>query len=391
MRNKIVKLKISLLFAFLLPIPNTVSGQDYFHIRDHKHNLVVSQSISSTSTFVLSEYGIILRQLNRTQPNSSYVFQGQEFDLDLGLCYFPSRLYSAKSKRFFQPDPQSQYFSPYSYVNGDPINYVDNDGEQGKALFLYCEEHSVADSKSLAVSDLIDGVPDAYHFPIADVMNKEVASLPEWNGNVFVISHSQAGSPYLELEGNSDYIGRLYDGPGAKITEEVNGKFTSEVNSKTLGRSLKELSLENDVEVKSIVLGSCESETAAQSLAEGFSAGSTEAIAPFKVTGLRKEFQSAVMGPKSLYSNYGSKLKQAKTEYMIVKKGAVRDNYLKSNEDGSLGYHKQYYKRANEREVPVRSSEFIPSVEGDELDRFVNTGEFSRAPEGSLVDFVAHY
>ena len=374
----------------LFSVVNTVAGQDYFHIRDHKHNLVVSQSISSTSTFVLSEYGIILRQLNRTQPNSSYMFQGQEFDLDLGLCYFPSRLYSAKSKRFFQPDPQSQYFSPYSYVNGDPINYLDNDGEQGKALFLYNREYQSPTPKKAQLEDLIDGVPDAYHYPITDVLNKEVASLPEWNGKVFLISHTNAGSKHIELERGAKDPSGFYHGRGSQMASRKDGSFSSRVEGRDLGRSLNELSIENNVEVKSIVLGSCESETAAESLAEGFSAGSIEARAPFKVTGLRKGFVSTVRGPKTILEEYFGNVKATKSEYMIVKKGEARENYLILDSNRKWKYQAQFYKKNNEQS-PASVDDIIPSVGGDELDRFVNTGEFSRAPEGSLVDFVAHY
>ena len=108
------------------------SSTDYFKIKNYKTNAVISINQNTISSLVLSDYGAI--RFQKGNKNSKYLFQGQEFDSDLGLYIFPSRIYSAKEKRFFQPDPKSQYHSPYLFVGADPINMIDHDGNMGKPL-----------------------------------------------------------------------------------------------------------------------------------------------------------------------------------------------------------------------------------------------------------------
>ncbi|PWB88518.1 hypothetical protein C5688_20575 [Methylocystis sp. MitZ-2018] len=55
-------------------------------------------------------------------------FMGQEWDAEVGLYNFQSRLYDPGLCRFLQPDPGGQYASPYVFVGNDPVSLTDPDG-----------------------------------------------------------------------------------------------------------------------------------------------------------------------------------------------------------------------------------------------------------------------
>ena len=72
-----------------------------------------------------------------TRPDLlSYLFSGQELDPETGLYNFRARLYDPSACRFLSVDPQdrSADSSPYTFVNNDPVNCIDPDGET--LLFL---------------------------------------------------------------------------------------------------------------------------------------------------------------------------------------------------------------------------------------------------------------
>lgn len=60
-----------------------------------------------------------------------YKFQGKELQAENGLGYydFGSRLYDPSVGRWFTPDPQNQFVSPYLALANNPINSIDPNGE----------------------------------------------------------------------------------------------------------------------------------------------------------------------------------------------------------------------------------------------------------------------
>jgi len=69
-------------------------------------------------------------------PVCDYLYTGQEFDRELGLYNYRTRLYDVETGRFYSTDPMQQFPSPYLYAGGDPINLVDPDGEFAWGAFF---------------------------------------------------------------------------------------------------------------------------------------------------------------------------------------------------------------------------------------------------------------
>jgi RHS repeat-associated protein len=67
-------------------------------------------------------------------PNP-YAFTGREYDPETGLYYYRARYYYPRLGRFLQEDPIRgflqipQSLSLYPYVENNPVNYIDPDGE----------------------------------------------------------------------------------------------------------------------------------------------------------------------------------------------------------------------------------------------------------------------
>lgn len=72
-------------------------------------------------------YGKTMR-LYYTNPRDliAYRYTGQEFDEETGLYNYRSRLYDPDVGRFYQLDPQAQYYSPYKYAGN---SFVASDDE----------------------------------------------------------------------------------------------------------------------------------------------------------------------------------------------------------------------------------------------------------------------
>ncbi|XP_035707569.1 uncharacterized protein LOC110849920 isoform X1 [Folsomia candida] len=71
-----------------------------------------------------------------TDPILRYLFTGQELDEETGLYNFHYRMYDPTLGRFYQVDPDEQYFSPYKYAGNSPILMVDPDGRFGFLIFF---------------------------------------------------------------------------------------------------------------------------------------------------------------------------------------------------------------------------------------------------------------
>ena len=97
-----------------------------------------------------------------------YLYQSQEYDEDFDL-YFSKQLYSVLNGRFLQPDPEAQFFSPYLYTKGDPINFADYDGNVAKPLVLYAEESRPSGAARMpAATEGLQSEIDAYYYPLSD-------------------------------------------------------------------------------------------------------------------------------------------------------------------------------------------------------------------------------
>lgn len=238
-----------------------------YTIRDFKHSLVLGINGSSSTQVTLNAYGEISSQFSTM--DYAYLFQGQEYDQDLSIYFFPSRLYAPRQKRFLQPDPRSQYHSPYSFVGGDPVNIIDQDGNEGKPLILYADESRPhGSSMSSAVAEGMQKDVDGYYHPIADFVNGDVPiDFPDWNGNIFIESHTENGggiaSEYYH-RGEKFKLRKKYS-EGIYEAADGNGEFGF-VRHSSLSERLAELSSKTGVPIKNVTFGGCEGGVAAKKL-----------------------------------------------------------------------------------------------------------------------------
>ena len=120
------------------PIGTLYNGKHYLFLRDHQSSLL--QIVESATKTIVEEYEYLpygqtrrrthTDELGHDYPIGSYLYTGQEYDLELKLYNFKARFYNPKERVFLQPDPLYLNHSPYTYANNDPVNYVDRDGKQ---------------------------------------------------------------------------------------------------------------------------------------------------------------------------------------------------------------------------------------------------------------------
>ena len=92
--------------------------------------------------FVYDPYGNVNRELSDFDPDRdgqyfapAFRFTGQEYDDETGLYNYHARLYDPGTGRFMQADPVHtdragmDSYDRYEYVNANPVNFVDPDGE----------------------------------------------------------------------------------------------------------------------------------------------------------------------------------------------------------------------------------------------------------------------
>lgn len=285
----------------------------YFPIHNYQNSTVMALKLRENAKIVMDAYGKTVSITNPGNLRLSYLFSGQELEKDLNLYFFPSRIYSSTKKRFFQVDPKSQYFSPYSMVGADPINYVDYTGNASKPLVLHDNNYTYPSGVEDAVPDLYAQAGDAYHVPLKDVVNGNIPDLPEFNGTIYINSHMGAASGGLVTLEESNFQDLKALGPNSKAFWEVNydhyingrPKFNTAIRGEDLGVKLREVADVKGLNVKTIVAGGCYGEEAAQSIGKGFTAKpsvSTGASPKAKLTtiGVDKNFAIQYSGDKSL-------------------------------------------------------------------------------------------
>ena len=125
----------------------TCVGTDYLYgprgligfIRENHFYAILTDHLGSTrlvidngevvAAYDYDPYGDFVRCFSKLTIPLRYLYTGQEWDEEIELYNFPARLYDPKIGRFYQIDPQNQYFSPYKYAGNTPTVMADPDGE----------------------------------------------------------------------------------------------------------------------------------------------------------------------------------------------------------------------------------------------------------------------
>lgn len=110
-----------------------VSGNTYYYHFDKRGSTIaLTNSVGSiTDTYEYDEYGVILNSTGTTENSFKYVGQYGVVTDSNGLYFMRSRYYHPELKRFINQDTVTgdiyfaQTLNRYSYVNGNPISYID--------------------------------------------------------------------------------------------------------------------------------------------------------------------------------------------------------------------------------------------------------------------------
>ena len=103
-------------------------GAAYFPVTDVQGNIRGYANTSGVqSAYAYYPYGTLI-DLAHSNAEDSRRWQAKEFDSDLNKYYFGARFYDPLFGLWLAPDPAGQFANPYTY-GGDPLNYIDPNGE----------------------------------------------------------------------------------------------------------------------------------------------------------------------------------------------------------------------------------------------------------------------
>lgn len=384
MREDRIRILICLLFLF--GVISTMSGQrveNIFSFRNYNSSLSLSVKGSVFNKYISDEYGKpIIAQSSFAFATDRYLYQSQEYDGLLNTLFFPLRLYSLASNRFLMPDPQSQYFSPYIFVGGDPVNYVDRDGAEGKPLVLYGIDHSLPEGKDLSTVDIMGQVSDAHYVPITDFVNGKVPDLTEWNGNVFLDVHLREDAINIELERGRN--------PSEFTTGERSftrkwfkpklGEYEVTLDSGRFGEMLREFSEQRGVPIQNITTSACQGGEAAERMGFGYvEARPSTAENELKVAGLKKGRFALIDGEKS--TEYGDLYIGRKGTRFSVSKYRDYDKLYMDSKPVEGQTKEQFVSFSEEDEAGVISE--LPHSQPEELEGILN----GRVPQSLEKEF----
>ncbi|MFC5048363.1 RHS repeat-associated core domain-containing protein [Aquimarina hainanensis] len=175
------------------PIAMIHNGKTYYFIRDYQSSLryVIDASDNTTKEkYVYNPYGKIeySYQEDVNQPLGTYLYTGQEYDHEVGIYNFKARQYDPIRRIFLQPDPKHINYSPYTYANNNPVNFVDRNGKNPLYILDHIEDELPARELSKT------GIVVTYE----DIFGKTLEELPDlskvgFDGNVTIMAHGYKG------------------------------------------------------------------------------------------------------------------------------------------------------------------------------------------------------
>ena len=112
----------------LRPIAIETAGAIYAPIQDNRGTVIQLVDIATGARISLAKADPFGRGLDQNAP-TSWILAGKCYDKEANLVYFGKRYYSPELKRWLTPDPLQQTADPYQYCLGDPLSYIDSNGE----------------------------------------------------------------------------------------------------------------------------------------------------------------------------------------------------------------------------------------------------------------------
>lgn len=359
---------------------------DVLSFRNYNQSLTLSIAGKHHSNFLYLPNGDLDKK-HSAKDLDLYLFQSQEYDDLLHLYFFPERIYSSKKLRFFQPDSKSQYYSPFVFVGSDPINYIDRDGNIGKPLVLYAENHLYMQKMDESIRDLQTEFKDAHYLPLSKFVNGEVGDLPEWNGNVYIDSHSSTDrGKEITLE-QAEEAEELSVKPEVAMASfnDSQDVYETTIDARRLGNRLREFADERGVRVNNVFAGGCEGSAAAERIGQGYiEAGPRNVGSKLRTVGLKENRKALIVGKKLAAEEniYGVD----RTRFYVIGKvrGYTPIDRLKRVEG----------KRVVESNLMAQNKdgthEYLPYVEGDEVQEMAN-GRVPNSLQKYFKEFTFEY
>lgn len=104
-------------------------------VTDVQNSLLLATSDVSAvveQTMLYRAFGSVNPDLSSAKRPVPYMFQGQEWDGEIGLYNFNARLYDPAMARFHAMDPALQFTSPYVFEANSPVNQTDPTGQMSQ-------------------------------------------------------------------------------------------------------------------------------------------------------------------------------------------------------------------------------------------------------------------
>ncbi len=213
------------------PIAMLHKGETYYFVRDYQSSLryvINGKNAEIAEKYSYEPYGKIAyaAQSNLEQPLGTYLYTGHEYDKEVGLYNFKARLYDPEKRIFLQPDPYHINYSPYTFVNNNPVNFVDRDGKAP-----LCILDDIEDAK------LYSKLKDSFILVTFDELfsgrNLPNLEAKEFDGLVNIFIHH-------EIDGSSS---KMYNERGGKRRFISRNKLSSSLGKYLKGSKVEEIKL----------------------------------------------------------------------------------------------------------------------------------------------------
>lgn len=297
------------------------SYTDYLFVKSFNNSLLIQLDKKSFNANTYDAYGRAFSTSKKLRHNSSYLFQSQENDSDLFLIYFPHRVYNPQRLRFHTPDPLFQYFSPYLFVNSDPVNIIDFNGKEGVPLIIYGNDYFEGREIDYMTEDILNLKTNAHKISFNDFLDGNFGNVPKLNDNFFLIGHT-GDIPDQEVAA-ARYLKRpkLLPKEGGLTVHRIEGKYETRMSGRRFGELLRKFASDHNTDVKNVMVASCKGTHAAKTIGQGIESATKKGAATrtFNTFGLKANEISATMGNVNATAKYGKfHIQPFSTEYHIV-------------------------------------------------------------------------
>ncbi|MFC1643461.1 RHS repeat domain-containing protein [Chlamydiota bacterium] len=168
--------------------PLTISDETdiYYYHRDALGSIISISDDTGTlvEKYIYDAYGkvVILNkdggEIAKSTVGNRYMFTGREWDNETNLYYYRARYYDPDIGRFLSADPLGYYDSMnlYSYVNNNPLNWVDPLGlfaETGSGGVISPTGNGGIPNYNIKPKDIPDDFPKDCPSPIKKALEKE--------------------------------------------------------------------------------------------------------------------------------------------------------------------------------------------------------------------------